>query len=165
MNAITRPADRRLAATTVDPPHLHLAAAAMAFPVRFGALSYGQAASSLALAAIHDGALGRLTDQQFQALCGRLEHTMIQATIRIDHRAADAIRAAIRRPIADRRPRQTILLIAETQNMLHGQRFPSQTYEGAQLPRLPDVAVHEICRQEVRAAIAATRSAVKRAVR
>ena len=160
MNAITRPT-----ASIVDPPHLHLAAAAMAFPVRSGGMSYSEATSSLVLAAIHDGALDRLTDQQFQALCGRLEHTMIQATIRIDHRAADAIRAAIARPIADRRPRQTILLIAETQNMLHGHRFSSQSYEGALLPRLPEAAVHEICRQEVRAAIDANRASAKRLVR
>ncbi len=160
MNAVTRSSQQRLARPVAvqDPPHLHLAAAAMAYTVRSGALSYTEAASSLALAAIDEGALDRLDDAAFQALCGRLEHTMIQATIRIDHRAADAIRRSIARAIADRRPRQVILAVARLENLLGPRGLATPGHRG--LPTLDDRVVYEICRQEVSKAVAASRSRI-----
>jgi hypothetical protein len=140
-------------ASIFDPPHLHLAAVAMAYTVRSGTLSYTEAASSLALAAIHDGALKRLSDDQFQELCGRLENSLVQAHIAIDFKSAKAIRDDIRRPIADRRSKEEILLIARVTNMLLGRRFPGQSVDRMMLPRLSERALYEVCRQEVRNAM------------
>jgi hypothetical protein len=141
----------RVTPGVTDPPHLHLAAVAMGYTVLSGTLTFEEAAASLGRAAVDDGAFDRMALPQFQALCGRLEHSIVQSTLRIERKAADGIRAAIRRPIADRHPKSSILLIATTENMLASYRRPGGF-------RLPERAVEEICRQEVRKALEGARA-------
>lgn len=138
-----------------DPPHLHLAAVALAYPVLSGALGFIEAAGSLALAAIHAGLFDQMTDRQFDALRSRLERSLVRATIEIEHREADRIRAAIASPIASRKPRELILLVARAAN----QASRNERVAGHAFEPLPDEAMVEICRQEVRKVLDAMRDA------
>ncbi|MGI4794195.1 MAG: hypothetical protein ACRYG8_08965 [Janthinobacterium lividum] len=134
-----------------DPPHLHLAAFAMAYPVLSGALDFMEAAGSLALAGIAAGYLDSMNDRQFRDLLGRLEQSMVQASIQIEERAANRIRKAIAPLIEQSRSRADILLMASATNATAGVRAGM----GRVMPALPDVVVEEVCRQEVRKALAA----------
>ena len=123
----------------------------MAHTVRSGSLSYAEAADSLALAAIRDGVLDQLDDQQFLALRERLEQSLVQATIDIEDRAAEHIRKAIEPAISRRYPREVILSVARLENLLAPWGLGG--LQGVRVARLPEAAVEEICRQEVRKAL------------
>lgn len=122
----------------------------MAYLVLSGALDFLEAAGVLALGAIAAGELDGLTTSQFHALCGRLETTLVKASTEIEQRAADRIRRAIAPFIERKCSREAILLVAADENIA-----PKPAGMSRVLPTLPRKTIEEICRQEVRKALAA----------
>lgn len=128
-----------------DPPHLHLAAIAMARPVLSGALDYMEAAGSLALAAVDAGMLDRLTDSQFNALRDRLERSLVRATFALEAQAVERIRQHIAPIIARGQPLEDVALIGWAANATVAVAPGLERL----LHRLPDSVVQRICEEEM----------------
>lgn len=128
-----------------DPPHLHLAAIALARPVLLGNLTYSAAADGLALAAIDAGLLDRLNDAQFDTLRARLERSLVNATFRIEARAVDRIREHIAPIVARGQPLDDVVLIGWAANAT----ISIAPGHERLLPRLPDDVVQRVCEEEM----------------
>ena len=114
---------------SMDPPHLHLAATAFAYPVLDGSVTYSEAVSALMRAAVRErhipgGSAGLV------GLGDRLERTLNRVIAELmaerHQKAVEAICATVRPMIAKRRSRSDIELAARVANMLQGWALPEK---------------------------------------
>lgn len=111
-----------------DPPDLHLAAIAFAYPVAEGLLSFSEASGYLARAAIRQGVLhSDMPMAGFHRLLDRLDRTIGETCIVNEAKAAEAIRMWLRLCVERRLTCPiTILENARGINDQHGGALPQR---------------------------------------
>ena len=129
-----------------DPPGLHLAAAAFAYPVLDGTVSYGAAVSSVMRAALREGML-RDGDPAGEGIRERLEETLNRSITVVARDASETVTRLVRARIAwPSRP---------TREVLHEVAYAANSLTGDVLPR---ACVDWIVLEEVRAAVGMPRT-------
>ena len=113
----------------MDPPHLHLAATAFAYPVLDGSVTYSEAVSALMRAAVRERHIPG-GNAGLVPLGERLERTLNRVIAELmaerHTKAVVAICVTVWPMIEKRRPRADIELAARVANMLQGWALPEK---------------------------------------
>lgn len=129
----------------VDPPGLHLAAVAFAYPILERRLTYSDAISSLMRAALRERAIADGSDSYLHGLRLRIERTLNQTIADISQDAADDIRKELEILIIRRAPKVVLFEMAYSANDRHAKALPkscvdyivvSEVRKALQLPTL-----------------------------
>ncbi len=96
----------------IDPRHLHAAAVRFGPFVGAGSMGFDECHAMLCRAALNNPACQGMPPAEFDALCTRLAQTLGDAAERPALSAAQAVRDVMRRLMARRTPRDTVMLAA-----------------------------------------------------
>lgn len=113
----------------VDPPGLHLAAVAFAYPILERRLTYSDAISSIMRAALRERIIADGSQLYMQDLRVRLERTMNRTIADVSREAAEKIRLGLRPSIALRQSKAVLEEIAHSINHHYGEALPRECVE------------------------------------
>ena len=123
MNAIS---GRTSLQSTSAPSAMDLAAAAIAYPVMQGSLTYSDSVASIMRAAIRAGFLDDVSPSQIEGFRDRIEWQINRTIAGVCDEATQAIRNNLAVPIKRKAPRIVLDEIAHFANYKHGRPLPDE---------------------------------------